>query len=126
MDKLLARDKSAMESVSPTKNFLPFTCFSKNYKNLFKSAINFEKSILWPFTWFEIALTEGSKSQVIRSNHWSINAWLCRFPLPYSSILFAVAKYLAIVFEAKKVPSAVSKRGKVPTADNLEMSSPNL
>lgn len=48
-ETLAARERSAIDKESPTKNFFSAKCFSTNPKNLFTSSINFPKSIFYPF-----------------------------------------------------------------------------
>ena len=47
--ELLARDKSAIVTLSPTKNFLSFKCFSTIAKNLLQSSCNLPKSTSFPY-----------------------------------------------------------------------------
>lgn len=68
-ETLLARERSAIDNESPTKNFFSDKCFSTKARNLFTSSISLPKSIFSPFWCLGIPRTAGSKSQAVMSSH---------------------------------------------------------
>ena len=59
-----------------------------------------------------IATAHASKSQTVKSSHWSIKALSCKFA-PYNLLSALAAKNRIIVLELVKLPSGVYSKGKV-------------
>lgn len=63
-----------------------------------------------------IATAQASKSQTVKSSHWSIKALSCKLA-PYNLLSAFAAKNRMIVFELVKLPYGVYNKGKVGIVD---------